>query len=218
MDNEPKSVLPKAALAGGLVSLLVTGGVIYFASPKVEKQVVRETIREVVKEGEELGAFPGPVFTEQDLTIGGVRKQYIRQDFRQATSTICAIPKPHRATATLDSLVINWYGGSAASSTATDGTTGRTVLESVIGWEDTATSTRFATTSLSAGIGTPYTIRASSTFAIIASSTAGGPESLVSTSTFGYVLVKLSNPQYGLGDWEGFAPRGYCDVVWNVLQ
>src|SRR3990167_9205208 len=83
---------------GALVVAIAALGVAYFAPEKVVIQPTKEVVREVVKE---LGAIPGTEVSGNEFTVGGLTVVKYRVPFLQATSSLCIVPKPHYATATL---------------------------------------------------------------------------------------------------------------------
>lgn len=160
------------------VVALAVSGVAYFRPPTL---VEKETVREVVKE---LGAFPGPEMTTDFLSINGNMYHYLRQNF-VSSSTPCAFRLSDGVNATTTILSVTVQGTSATNTPFV--------------WNIATSSTAFATTSpivpqrvveasqqfsFDIAMSTTSMVAASSTWLVIGANTksAGG----------GYVPVSIS--------------------------
>lgn len=188
---------------GALVVAVAALGVAYFAPSKVVYQATKETVREVVKE---LGAIPGTEVSGNEFTVGGFTEVRYRVPFLQATSSLCAVPKPHYATATLAFFGAVFNSGVATSARGVD------VSMSLESSNDPKT---IPSSTTSADVIGTYTIGRGAVNTVTASTTIGAAANIVTrtaTSAYAYLLVANN----AAGDYRGYAPQGFCDVVWYV--
>lgn len=97
----------------GIVALvaLVLGGISVAKKSVVEKEVVREVIKEV-------GGLPGPDISSSFLTVNGVTHHYFKQRMNTATQTVCTFDMtPGGATTTLIAASARYDTGSTTAFT-----------------------------------------------------------------------------------------------------
>ena len=196
----------KVGLVSGVVALAVLVGGSYFLprTQVVNNPVVeREIIREVVKE---LGAIPGKEITDTDFTVGGFTKITTRVPFNQATSSLCIVPKPHFATATLA------FFGAVFNSGVSTNTEGTNVSLSIESSNDPKTIPSATT---SADVIGEYTIGKGAVNTVTASTSIGAAANILTrTATSAYAYLLVANQ--AAGDYRGYAPQGFCNVEWYV--
>ena len=136
----------------------------------------------------------------------GFTKITTRVPFNQATSSLCIVPKPHYATATLA------FFGVVFNSAVATGAKGVDISLSIESSNDPKTLP-FSTTSADV-IGT-YTIGRGAVNTVTASTSIGAAVNILTrtaTSAFAYLLVA----NQAAGDYRGYAPQGFCSVEWYV--
>ena len=198
----------KVVLVSGVTALVVLVGGLYLApKTQVVNNPVKETIQEAVKEAvKRLGATPGKEITDTDFTVGGFTKITTRVPFNQATSSLCIVPKPHYATATLAFFGAVFNSGVATSAKGVD------ISLSVESSNDPKTLP-FSTTSADV-IGT-YTVGRGAVNTVTASTSIGAAANILTrTATSAYAYLLVANQ--AAGDYRGYAPQGFCNVEWYV--
>jgi len=196
----------KLALVSGLVALVVAGGVVYLAPQKViVGPAQKEIVREVVKEVKELGAIPGIEVSGNEFSIGGFRTLQTRVPFAQGTSSLCTVAKPHFATATLA-----FFGAVFNSGVATG-----TSVNVSMSIEDTNDPKTIPSATTSANVIGTHTLGTGAVNTVTASTTIGAAGNIVTrTATSAYAYLLVANA--AAGDYRGYAPQGFCNVLWYV--
>jgi hypothetical protein len=144
----------------------------------------------------DVGAVPGPVFTGNDITVGGVTERFVSAPFNTASTTVCALRSPVNSSSTLvyASLQITTATSSAAS------------------FDIAKDPTPFATTTKLTDI---HTISAYDTSLIVASTSP--VTSNTSFSSGNYLVVKLLSSAADNGNDPLYA-KGFCVAKWITRQ